>query len=167
MVVSGDLSCHQNKNLVSLCCRTYLALLWDTYGRPEPGWWGAVLPGLTGTVPYHLTVDGTADTVVQLHVELGQYICCNRGHRCHRNLTLKTGSGKAWGDMFETYSQRRWLPRCLSQPLPPLCSWWQTSWWPCPWGHSGHSWCSEWAARVHGPSWHDRYSSFSWSMKCI
>lgn len=67
--------------------------------------------------------------------------------------------------MFDTYSQRRWLLRCLSQPLPPLCSWWQTSWWPCPWGHNGHSWCSGWAARGLGPSWHGRYSSFSWSMK--
>lgn len=52
-------------------------MLWDTYSRPEPRWWGTVLPGLTGTVPHHLTVDGTADTVVQLHIELGQYICCN------------------------------------------------------------------------------------------
>lgn len=90
----------------------------------------------------------------------------HRGHRCHRKFTWETGCGKAGGEMFETYSQRHWLPRCLSQPLPPLCSWWQTSWWPCPWGHNGHSWCSGWAARGRGPSWHDRYSSFSWSKKC-
>lgn len=48
----------------------------STYSRPEPGWWGAVFPGLTGAVPHHLAVDGTADTVVQLHIELGQNICC-------------------------------------------------------------------------------------------
>lgn len=52
-------------------------MLWDTYGRPEPRRWGAVLPGLTGTVPHHLTVDGTADAVVQLHVELGQNVRCD------------------------------------------------------------------------------------------
>lgn len=45
-----------------------------TYSWPEPGWWGAVLPGLTGAVPHHLTVDGTAHAVVKLHVELGQNI---------------------------------------------------------------------------------------------
>lgn len=51
--------------------------LGDTYSRPEPGRWGAVLPGLAGTVPHHLTVDGAADTVVQLHVELGQNVRCD------------------------------------------------------------------------------------------
>lgn len=56
---------------------TCLTLFWDTYSRPEPRWWGAVLSSLTGTVPHHLTVNGTADTVVQLHVELGQHICWN------------------------------------------------------------------------------------------
>ena len=54
-----------------------------TYSGPEPGWWGAVFPGLTGAVPHHLTVDGTADTVVQFHVELGKNIRCrvDRGER--------------------------------------------------------------------------------------
>lgn len=47
-----------------------------TYSGPESGWRGAVFPGLTGAVPHHLTVDGTADTVVQFHVELGQNIRC-------------------------------------------------------------------------------------------
>lgn len=47
-----------------------------THRGPEPGWGGAVFPGLTGAVPHHLTVDGTADTVVQLHVQLGQDISC-------------------------------------------------------------------------------------------
>lgn len=39
---------------------------------PEAGWWCAVLPGLCGVVPDHLTVDGTAHAVVQFHIELGQ-----------------------------------------------------------------------------------------------
>lgn len=90
----------------------------------------------------------------------------HRGHRCHRKFAWEKGCGDRRGERFETYSQKHWLLRCPSQPLPPLCSWWQTSWWPCPWGHTGHSWCSGWAAHGHGPSWHDRYSSFSWSIKC-
>lgn len=49
---------------------------WFTHSGPESGWWGTVLPGLTGAVPHHLTVDGAADTVVQLHVELGQNVGC-------------------------------------------------------------------------------------------
>lgn len=56
-----------------------------TYSRPESGWWGAVFPGLTGAVPHHLTVDGTADTVVQLHIELGQNICCSANIRGERH----------------------------------------------------------------------------------
>lgn len=72
-----------------------------------------------------------------------------------------------WRSRRETYSQRRWPRRCLSLPQPPRCSWWQTSWWPCPWARSGHSWCSGWAAHAHGPSWRDHYSSFSWSVKHI
>lgn len=47
-----------------------------THSGPESGWWGAVFPGLTGAVPHHLAVDGTADTVVQLHIELGQNVSC-------------------------------------------------------------------------------------------
>lgn len=64
-----------------------------------------------------------------------------------------------------THNQRHWPPRCLSRLLPPLCSWWQTFWLPYPWGHNGHSLCSGWAAHGHGPSWHDRCSSSSWSVK--
>lgn len=140
-------------------------MLWDTYSRPEPWRRGTVFPGLTRAVPHHLTVDGTADTVVQLHVELGQHIRCNRKGRQDRKLPCEMGCGNPWGKCVTTYSQRHWPPRCPSQPLPPRCFWWQTSWWPCPWGHNGHSWCSGWAAHGHGPSWHDRYSSFSWSIK--
>ena len=49
-----------------------------THSRPESGWWGAVFPGLTGAVPHHLTVDGTADTVVKLHIQFGQNISCRK-----------------------------------------------------------------------------------------
>lgn len=54
-----------------------------THSGPESGWWGTIFPGLTRAVPHHLTVDGTADTVVQFHVELGQNVCCreNTGER--------------------------------------------------------------------------------------
>lgn len=47
-----------------------------THSRPESGWRGAVFPGLTRAVPHHFTVDRTADTVVQLHIEFGQNIRC-------------------------------------------------------------------------------------------
>lgn len=49
----------------------------DTHSGPESGWWGAVFPGLTRAVSHHLTVDGAADTVVKLHIELGQNISCS------------------------------------------------------------------------------------------
>lgn len=48
----------------------------NTHSGPESGRWGTVFPGLTGAVPHHLTVDSTADTIVQLHVELGKNISC-------------------------------------------------------------------------------------------
>lgn len=47
-----------------------------THRGPESGWGGTVFPGLTGAVPHHLAVNGAADTVVQLHIKLGQNIGC-------------------------------------------------------------------------------------------
>lgn len=46
-----------------------------TYTGPEAGRWCSVLAGLPGSVSHHLAVDGTANTVMQLHVQLGQYVC--------------------------------------------------------------------------------------------
>lgn len=81
------------------------------------------------------------------------------------SVQMEQNKYQQWRNRWDTYSRRRWPRRCPSLPQPPRCSWWQTSWWPCPWARSGHSWCSGWAARAHGPSWRDRYSSFSWSVK--
>lgn len=46
----------------------------ETYGGPEAWRGGAVFAGLRGAVPHHLAVDGAADAVVQLDVELGQHV---------------------------------------------------------------------------------------------
>ena len=40
----------------------------------KPWWRSPVLPGLAGPVPHHLGVDGAADTVGQLGVQLGQLV---------------------------------------------------------------------------------------------
>lgn len=48
----------------------------NTYSRPEPRGWGSVFPGLTRAVPHDFAVDGAADTIVQLHVQLGQNVGC-------------------------------------------------------------------------------------------
>lgn len=47
---------------------------WGTTSRPEAWRGGTVLPGLARTVPHHFAVDGTADTVVQLHIQFGQNV---------------------------------------------------------------------------------------------
>lgn len=60
-----------------------------THSRPESGRWRAVFPGLTGAVPHHLTVDGAADTVVQLHIELGQNISCRADKGTDENMKIQ------------------------------------------------------------------------------
>merc|ERR1719507_689305 len=47
-------------------------------GSTESESWrrGPVLPGLTRPVPHHLGVDGAADTVGELGVQLGQLVAC-------------------------------------------------------------------------------------------
>merc|ERR1719472_128694 len=47
-------------------------------GSTESESWGRgpVLPGLTRPVPHHLGVDGAADTVGELGVQLGQLVAC-------------------------------------------------------------------------------------------
>ena len=42
----------------------------STYSGPEAGWRSSVLPGFSGAVPHYLAVDGTANAVVQLHIQL-------------------------------------------------------------------------------------------------
>lgn len=51
-----------------------LLSLTDAYTRPKAWRWCPVLTGLPRTVPHHLTVDGTAHAIMQLDIELGQYI---------------------------------------------------------------------------------------------
>lgn len=48
----------------------------QTYSGPEARRWGAVLPSFSGAVPHHLAVNGTAYTIVQLHIQLRQNIGC-------------------------------------------------------------------------------------------
>lgn len=45
-------------------------------GRLEPWWWSPVLPGLCRPVTDNLAVDGAADAVVKLGIQLGQSIFC-------------------------------------------------------------------------------------------
>lgn len=52
-----------------------------TYSGPKAWRRGPVLPGLTRAVPHHFAVDGTADTVVQLHIQFGQNVGCRRTNK--------------------------------------------------------------------------------------
>lgn len=93
-------------------------LMRDTYSRPEPRWWRAVFPGLTRAVPHHLTVDGTADTVVQLHIELGQHIRCNtRGTdltgRSHEKV-VAIHEGHVWNLQSKTLASEMSLTAAAS-----------------------------------------------------
>lgn len=42
--------------------------------RPKAWRWCPVLTGLPRAVPHHLTVDGTAHTIMQFYIELGQHV---------------------------------------------------------------------------------------------
>lgn len=48
----------------------------NTHTGSEAWRGSAVLPGLPRAVPHHLAVDGAADAIMQLHVELGQNVGC-------------------------------------------------------------------------------------------
>merc|ERR1719457_277937 len=60
--------------LVSISASLSSRLLGPGASKPEPGGRSPVLPGLTRPVPHNLGVDGAADAVGELGVQLGQLV---------------------------------------------------------------------------------------------
>ena len=52
----------------------HLDILCLNLGSPKSGGWGSIPPRLAASVAHHLGVDGAADAVGQLGVELGQLV---------------------------------------------------------------------------------------------
>merc|ERR1719234_962824 len=58
---------------------SWLARPWSLRGtilETEPWRWRTILSRLPASVPHHLGVDGTGDTVVELGVQLGKLVAC-------------------------------------------------------------------------------------------
>merc|ERR1719444_607417 len=60
--------------LISISASLSSRLLGPWASKPEPRGRSPVLPGLTRPVPHHLGVDGAADAVGELGVQLGQLV---------------------------------------------------------------------------------------------